>query len=440
MKLRSSRGGPLVPFAEAVFRGPAPDGGLYVPVEYPGLDVPRPNGTNPDAFAGFAYGILSQVIGDEIPPSQLRRICREAFTFAPELRPVSDGHWLLELFHGPTLAFKDFGARFLAAALDWMLAERGEHALIVVATSGDTGGAVGDAFLGRQRIRVAILYPEAGVSPVQEKQIAGLGGNVRAFRVAGTFDDCQRLARTALSDPDITGQIRVASANSISIGRLLPQALYYLFAAASLSASGERRSPLWCVPSGNFGNLTAGIMAARWGGASAGFVAATNANTTFGDYLGSGEYRPRPSIRTIANAMDVGDPSNFERIYELFGRDHTRMRTEVRSASASDADIRAILCSLPVPLRDSVCPHTAAGLHALRHLGISREDHSSAEGPIITLATAHPAKFSDVLRGECGRDAVMPHRLASVMDLPVRARPMAVDQNALRTELKELIA
>ncbi len=439
MKLRSSRGGPAVPFAEAVFRGPAPDGGLYIPAHFSQLDIPEPSGTDSESFACFAANVLVQLLGDEISRAELEAIAAEAFTFAPQLHPISAGHWLLELFHGPTLAFKDFGARFLAATLDRMLSRTGEHALIVVATSGDTGGAVGHAFLGRERVRVAILYPESGVSHVQEKQIAGLGGNVRALRVAGTFDDCQRLARSALADSVITERIRVASANSISIGRLLPQALYYLFASATLRAAGERAAPRWCVPSGNFGNLTAGLLAARWGGSAAGFVAATNANTTFGDYLASGTYQARPSVVTLANAMDVGDPSNFERIHALFGRKHGRIADQISSASATDSDIASVLCRLSDDLHDRVCPHTAAGLHALQTLGLSTVDHTESGELLVTLATAHPAKFGEVIQQACGHEPQMPPRLAKVLDLPLRSRPLSLDSAALRSELIDLM-
>jgi threonine synthase len=300
-----------VSFRQALFAGLAPDGGLYHPVERPDLARLFASFDESTAFASLAAAVTTSLLGPEIDAAAASRIVSRAFSFAPALRRLDDGLLLLELFHGPTCAFKDFGAQFLAAAMEELLSQEDRRIQILVATSGDTGSAVAHAFHGRANIDVVILYPSGRVSELQEKQLTTLGGNVHALEVAGSFDDCQRLAKEAFRDERLRTALSLTSANSINIGRLLPQALYYIWAATRRTTLGGK-VPTICVPSGNFGNLTAGVYAWAWGLAVRGFVAATNVNDVVPSYLLTGDYLPRPSAQTLSNAMDVGSPSNFE--------------------------------------------------------------------------------------------------------------------------------
>jgi threonine synthase len=306
-----------VGFREALFTGLAPSGGLYHPVDAPDLSPRIASLERIPSFQDVAAEACAAILSPDIPEDQSRALARRALPFSPVLRRVDEHVLLLELFHGPTCAFKDFGAQFLATAMEALLEGETRRIQILVATSGDTGSAVAHAFHGRANIDVVILYPSGRVSDLQEKQLTTLGGNVHALEVQGSFDDCQRLVKQAFQDPGLRTRLRLTSANSINVGRLLPQCLYYLFA-------GTRREelrgtiPTICVPSGNFGNLTAGVYAWRWGLPVRGFIAATNVNDVVPVYLKSGRFVPRPSARTLSNAMDVGNPSNFERLTEVF--------------------------------------------------------------------------------------------------------------------------
>jgi threonine synthase len=347
------------------------------------------------------------------------------------LAPAADRLFALELFHGPTLAFKDFGARFLARVLRWIGERRGGSGqtrprTVLTATSGDTGAAVAHAFWRVPGFRVVVLYPQGRVSPLQERQLATLGDNVRALAVAGTFDDCQALVKACFRDPELEERHGLTSANSINIARLLAQVLYYFEALARLRDEGIGEAPVIAVPSGNFGNLCAGLMARRLGLPTQAFVAATNANATVPEYLSGGAYRPRPSVATLSNAMDVGDPSNWERIEALSGGNLDTLRRELRWGSLDDAGTRAALRDLwnQGYLAD---PHTAVAWRVLT------ERLEPGEAGVF-LATAHPAKFREVLE-PLGIEVPLPRALREVADRPLLAEPLPDDLDALRAAL-----
>jgi threonine synthase len=426
MRLTSThRRAPLAGFREAVKQGLAPDGGLYQPI-----DLPRIGEADLAAWRGLPFEALARqlarrLLEGEFAPEVIDRVVSGALNFPVPLRPMGGGLWLLELFHGPTLAFKDFGARFLARLFSEILREDGDHATVLVATSGDTGSAVARGFAGVPCTRVVVLYPAGKVSPFQEAQMATIGGNVTAVRVAGVFDDCQRLVKSALVDPDLA-PLRLSSANSINIGRLLPQTFYY-FAGYLDVAVRTGDAVVFSIPSGNLGNLTAGVMAARMGLPVARLVAATNANDVLPEYLDSGAFRPRASIPTLSNAMDVGDPSNFARLAAMYGPSAARMGGEIAGIRVSEAETRAAIRGASRDSHTILDPHTAVAYSA----ALRFQRATGARAPIVVLATAHPAKFADVIREETGIEPELPEaerdwrsRTLLAVDLP-EASPAA---------------
>lgn len=419
MKFRSTnRQCPEVTFGEAMMRGLAPDEGLYVPVETPVLPPHFFTRMRSMALADLGLEVLLPFVAKEIPEPKLLQILREALTFPVPLVPLSPQLHILELFHGPTLAFKDFGARTMARLLGYFARELGGKFTVLVATSGDTGSAVAHGFLGVPGIRVVILYPAGRVSVAQEKQFTTLGQNISALEIAGSFDDCQRLVKQALSDPDLTGRIRPTSANSINIARLLPQMFYYFAGVAQLR---ERGTPVAVsVPSGNFGNLTAGLMAKRAGLPVAQFIAATNKNDVVPEYLRSGSFRPRPSQPTLSNAMDVGNPSNFARLADLCENDLQAMRREIWGCSATDDQTLHALKSVRERYGYLADPHTAVGVFSLETFLKQR----SAPCQGIVLATAHPAKFPEVVARATGVTPELPERLAASLSRQKQAIPL----------------
>jgi threonine synthase len=421
MKLVSTRTPGLhATFMAAVQAGLAPDGGLFVPVELPRFgDVPELLKLD---FPSRATEILHRLLGEEFPRSVIEALARSAFTFPAPRVKVGDRLSALELFHGPTLAFKDFGARFLARVL---ALDAGDHPrTVLTATSGDTGAAVAQAFQGLPGVRVVVLYPAGRVSPLQERQFATCGGNVLALAVAGSFDDCQRLVKGAFEDAELVSRLGLTSANSINIARLLAQTLYY-FEAAAQADSG---APLVVsVPSGNFGNLYAGLMAQAMGAPIHAFVAATNANRVVPDYLDSGTYRPRPSVATLSNAMDVGSPSNWERIFARFGGDHRAMASTLRWGSRTDAETTETVVALDRAgyLAD---PHGAVACGVLQaHLRPGEQG--------LFLATAHPAKFREALAPALGREIPLPRALSHLLAKPLLSEPLAAEAEALKRRL-----
>ncbi|MBL8857356.1 MAG: threonine synthase [Planctomycetes bacterium] len=373
--------------------------------------------------------ILERLIGDEFERAVIDEIVREAFDFEAPLVRLADGSLVLELFHGPTLAFKDFGARFLAAVLT-RIPSRGPR-MILTATSGDTGAAVAHAFWRKIGVRVVVLYPRGRVSPLQERQIAALGENVSTFAVDGSFDDCQALVKTCFADRTLSADLGLTSANSINIARLLAQLLYYFEGAASARKSGVAGRLVVSVPSGNFGNLCAGLMAWKAGLPVHAFCAATNANDTVPRFLDGGAYEPRTSIATISNAMDVGAPSNWERIAGLFGHDLTAMRAQLRSEAVDDAATAAEIKRLN-SIGYTACPHTAVASRVLR-------TQLAAGETGMFLATAHPAKFMEVLQPILGRTVEIPERLASMAQRPVLSESIDTNAAAFVTRLRALV-
>ena len=420
----STRGqAPAVPFRQAVVSGMAPDGGLYVPATIERRPAEWWAGLKQAPFQDVAVAMAQALLGDEFDEAELAALIRAALNFPIPIVQLDESLQVVELFHGPTFAFKDVGARTLARLMSevqpLVLSERGvagdgarvEGLTVLVATSGDTGSAVAQAFWGVSRTRVVVLYPEGQVSQVQEAQFATLGGNVTAVAVRGTFDDCQRLAKEAFADAELRRRVRLTSANSISLGRLVPQMFYYAYAA--LQAPADSRVVI-SVPSGNFGNLAAGIMAWRMGAPVASFVAATNVNDTVPRYLATGTYEPRPSVATVANAMDVGAPSNFERLRWLFSGDLDAMRAMISASVHRDDEVQRAIAELHQRYGYVADPHTA-----IAYLGTQAPQHPSTPAPEhLFLATAHPAKFREVVEPAIGETVPLPGPLAEALARP----------------------
>jgi len=442
MNFISTRGGgSAVSFREAVFRGLAPDGGLYHPDTVPDLTDTLLSFSADTPFAELAREITHRLLAPEITEEQAAGISRKAFRFAPKLREMDDGLTLLELYHGPSYAFKDFGACFLASCMEEFLKEARQTAVILVATSGDTGSAVARAFHKKENIQVVILYPSGRVSLLQEKQLTTLGDNVAALEVQGSFDDCQRMAKAAFRDPELSRKLTLTSANSINLGRLVPQSFYYVYAYAQIARKldargngGRARGPVFCVPSGNFGNLTAGVYAWQWGLPVKRFIAATNANDVVPEYLRDGTYRPRASVRTLSNAMDVGDPSNMERLQAVFDGDVDRMRALLHGEAVSDEETLRAIGELYESQGRYVDPHTAVGYVAARRL---RDGGEQPNEPIVILSTAHPAKFRETVVRATGTEPELPEGLQEAMGLPKRSTVIDGELESLRGFLLE---
>jgi threonine synthase len=414
LKYVSSRGAaPPVSLSEAIAQGLAPDGGLYVPTRLPAVDPAAVAGASrlPDvaraALEGFFAGDRLQPLLGEIADAALDL---PAPTTAVEACP--DPLFALELFHGPTAAFKDFGARFLAESLQRLETRSPPPLTILVATSGDTGGAVAAAFHGRPWVRVVILYPAGLVSPRQEQQLTCWGDNVASLRIAGTFDDCQRLVKEAFSDSQLSQRLRFSSANSINIGRLLPQMVYY--AASSLDIERRTRAQAsYIIPAGNLGNAFAAVWARALGFPIARIILAHNINRTVPDFLKTGVWQPRPSIATLASAMDVGNPSNMERIRALYPQ-WSQVREQLSADSVDDATIRARIGEDFMHYGREWCPHTATAAEVYSRLSAAeRRDH-----PWVLVATAHPAKFNEIVEPIIGRPVAIPESLDRLLRLP----------------------
>ncbi|MGO1070051.1 threonine synthase [Lysobacter sp. CA199] len=426
MNFLSTRGQtPPTAIDRALSAGLAPDGGLYVPEGFPAL--PQPLAA--EGLDATAHALLSPYFEDSSLRDGLREICARAFSFDAPLRPLSQADdWLLELFHGPTAAFKDYAARFLAEALAGLRDESAPPTTILVATSGDTGAAVAAAFHRRPGFEVLILYPDGRVSPRQAHGLGCWGDNVQALRVDGDFDACQRLAKQALSDEALRAQRPLSSANSISLGRLLPQAAYYAHAAGRHYA--QRGEPLnFIVPTGNLGNACAAFVAKRMGLPIGEIRLATNANDTLPRYFGGADYLAQPTRATLANAMDVGAPSNFERLRHWYRHD-AELRAATRADGVDDATIVETIRAAPQRHGIVPCPHTAIGLHVLETLRAQGD-----ERPWAVVATAHPAKFDSIVEPLVGHTVEPPPALAASLARPASAEAMAADYAALRERL-----
>ncbi len=435
MKLISTTGkGPVVSFKQAVATGMAPDGGLYMPVTIPVLPHETIDNFRRETFHGIAFTVARALLGEEIPDADLRGIVERALPFTAPLRRLDDQTGILELFHGPTLAFKDFGARFMAQMLAYYRRDERADRTILVATSGDTGSAVAQGFFGAEGIRIVLLYPGGRVSPTQELQLTTMGGNVTALEIEGTFDDCQRLVKAAFADRELSERCHLTSANSINIARLLPQSFYYFEAYARVR--GLDKPLVFSVPSGNLGNLTGGVLAWKMGLPVHRFIAATNANRVFTDYVGTGQFSPRKAVATLSNAMDVGNPSNLARLIVLFAGSVEALRAILDSYSVSDAETMATVERAHSMHGYILDPHGSVAYEALERW---RSEHESEVFGIV-LETAHPAKFLETYDGKFKSMISVPERLAAVLRRTKRSVKMRASFDELKSFLLDGVA
>jgi threonine synthase len=421
---------PVVSFEDAVFKGLPEDNGLYMPAQIPGVPPGFFSPGSGRSLHEIARIMLSPYAEGEIDMAALDAIIEDAFNFDVPLVPLYNGMYVAELFHGPTLAFKDFGARFMARVMGHFNRDNARDIHILVATSGDTGSAVAQGFYSVDGVHVTLLYPVGKVSAIQERQLTTVGGNVTALEVDGTFDDCQRMVKEAFLDGELNKSMMLSSANSINIARLLPQSLYYAFAYCSLPA--DVRRVMVSVPSGNFGNLCGGLIAKRMGLPIDTFVAATNINHVVPDYLQTGIFLPRPSIGTISNAMDVGNPSNFARILDLYGGDYAGITGDVEGHFLADDATKRIIQRVYEQHGYIMCPHTAVGFGALE-----RAMANSAGFTGISLSTAHPAKFGDIVDPLISEPVRMPERLKRIVEREKKALDMGASFDDLKSYLMD---
>jgi threonine synthase len=399
-----------VSFKEAVFNSMPQDKGLYMPVSIPKLDAKFIDNLDNYTLPEIAFHVAKNLLGDDIPENDLKAIIKDAINFYAPVVELEESVYVLELFHGPSLAFKDFGARFMSRVMSYFL-EAGEKQLdVLVATSGDTGGAVALGFLGVPNTRVTILYPKGKVSGIQELQLTTNGQNIRAIEVDGTFDDCQALVKQAFTDPELNEKFRLTSANSINIARLIPQTFYYFNAYAQLLKEGKSKV-VFSVPSGNFGNIGAGLLAWKMGLPVERFIAATNANNTVPEFLKTGVYQPRLSVQTISNAMDVGNPSNWVRIEDMFKEDSEKLRDLVTGFSYTDEETLEAVEKIYSLYNYIACPHTAIAWQALKDW---QQDQPTGKATGVFLSTAHPCKFPDVL----------PEHIAKAIEIPEEVKKL----------------
>lgn len=412
---------PLATLHEAVVRGLAPDRGLYMPEEIRPLPKEFFDNIDRMTFQDIAYAVADGFFRGDVDKDSLKRIVYETLQFDCPVVKVCEDIYSLELFHGPTLAFKDVGARFMARLLSYFIRQEGkEQVNVLVATSGDTGSAVANGFLGVEGIHVYVLYPKGKVSAIQESQFTTLGRNITAIEVDGVFDDCQALVKSAFMDDALNKHMKLTSANSINVARFLPQAFYYFWAYAQMKKRGYADNLVMCVPSGNFGNITAGLFGVRMGLPFKRFIAANNANDIFYKYLCTGKYEPKPSKQTLANAMDVGDPSNFARVYDLYGGNHNAITSYISGCTYSDAQIRE---SMQECYKDNgyiLDPHGTCGYRALQE-GLKPGEKG------IFCETAHPAKFKEKVDDIIHGDIAIPTRLAAFMKGKKQSVPMTKD-------------
>jgi len=419
-----------VNFQEAVFNSLPQDKGLYMPERIPQLDPYFIKNIQQYSFQEIAFQIANALIGDDIPKQDLKNIIDDAINFDAPLRFLSADTAVLELFHGPSYAFKDFGARFMSRVMGYF-SKQGDQLLdVLVATSGDTGGAVALGFLGVEGTRVTILYPKGKVSKVQEEQLTTNGQNIRALEVNGTFDDCQALVKQAFNDSDLNAKLRLTSANSINIARLIPQTFYYFWAYAQLKAQGSNEV-VFTVPSGNFGNIGAGLLAYKMGLPVKHFVAGTNVNDTVPRFLQSGQYEPKPSVQTLANAMDVGNPSNWIRIQDLFENNLEELKAMVSSYTYNDEQTVVAMKELFDKYQYVACPHTAIAYLA------SQEYKTTHSGEYVSvfLSTAHPCKFPEAIEPEVYQKVKLPEGAEKLEGKPKLAEDLEVSYDAFKDYL-----
>lgn len=420
---------PLASLEEAVVKGLASDKGLFMPMTIRHLPQEFYDEIDSLSFQEIAYRVADAFFGEDVPTEILKEIVYDTLNFDVPLVQVKDNIYSLELFHGPTLAFKDVGGRFMARLLSYFIRKEGRKQVnVLVATSGDTGSAVANGFLGVEGIHVYVLYPKGKVSEIQEKQFTTLGQNITALEVDGTFDDCQALVKAAFMDSELNERLLLTSANSINVARFLPQAFYYFYAYAQLKRAGRAANAVICVPSGNFGNITAGLFGKKMGLPIRRFIAANNRNDIFYQYLQTGRYNPRPSVATIANAMDVGDPSNFARILALYDNNHAAIAMEISGATYTDEQIREAVKEAYRETGYLLDPHGACGYRAL-----SKSLQPGETG--VFLETAHPAKFLETVEDIIGSKVEIPAKLKEFMKGVKQSIPMNKDFESFKAYL-----
>ena len=432
MKYYSTNGkAPLATLHEAVVKGLAGDRGLYMPESIKKLPQSFFDNIERLSFQELSYVVAQAFFGDDVNEEDLKRIVYDTLSFDCPVAQVTDSIYSLELFHGPTLAFKDVGARFMARLLQYFIRQEGrEQVNVLVATSGDTGSAVANGFLGVDGIHVYVLYPKGKVSKIQESQFTTLGKNITAVEVDGVFDDCQALVKSAFMDEELNKHMKLTSANSINVARFLPQAFYYFNAYARMKELGKSENMVVCVPSGNFGNITAALFGHRMGLPIKRFIAANNANDIFYNYLQTGKYEPKASRQTIANAMDVGDPSNFARIYDLYHGDHALVSSLISGATYCDDQIRDTMRKCFSDNKYILDPHGACGFRAL-----SEQLQAGEYG--VFCETAHPAKFKETVEATIGAEVEIPERLAAFMKGKKQSVEMAKDFSSFKDFLMQ---
>jgi len=420
-----------VSFKEAVFNSMPQDKGLYMPVEIPPL--PQDFIANLDKYTlpEIAFTVAKHMLAGAIPDNDLQALINDAINFDAPIAELEEDVYVLELFHGPSLAFKDFGARFMSRVMAYFL-EAGEKQLdVLVATSGDTGGAVALGFLGVPNTRVTILYPKGKVSEIQELQLTTNGQNIRALEVDGTFDDCQALVKQAFTDAELNEKFRLTSANSINIARLIPQTFYYFNTYAQLLRQGKKKA-VFAVPSGNFGNIGAGLLAWKMGLPVEQFIAATNVNDTVPEFLKTGVYQPKPTVATLSNAMDVSSPSNWVRIADLFKNDSTELKKLITGYSFDDEDTVKAIVKIFGAYKYVACPHTAIAWLALTDWMDKQADDDVAG---VFLSTAHPCKFPDVFPEQIGKAVSVPEQVKDLQQKPKHATALRADFGAFKSYL-----
>jgi threonine synthase len=423
---------PVATLEKAVVKGLAEDRGLYMPEQIRQLPNEFFDNIQDMSFQELSYRVADAFFGEDVDAESLKRIVYDTLSFDCPVERVTDNIYSLELFHGPTLAFKDVGARFMARLLQYFIKKEGEtnEVNVLVATSGDTGSAVANGFLGVEGIHVYVLYPKGKVSPIQECQFTTLGKNITAIEVDGVFDDCQALVKSAFMDEELNNHMKLTSANSINVARFLPQSFYYFNAYARMKALGLADNLVMCVPSGNFGNICSALFGRKMGLPVKRFIAANNANDIFYNYLQTGKYEPKASIQTLANAMDVGDPSNFARIYDLHNGSHEAITEYISGATYKDEQIRATMQQCYNETGYTLDPHGACGYQALKDL--------LKDGEVgVFCETAHPAKFKEKVDEIIGIDVEIPERLADFMKGTKQSVPLGKDFAGFKKFLME---
>lgn len=429
MKLYSTNNHDLrVDFQSAVFNSMPQDKGLYMPESIPVLDASFIQNLDQYTLPEIAFKVAAALLDDDIPANDLKAIIDDAINFDAPLHELDEKTYVLELFHGPSLAFKDFGARFMSRIMAYFLKDNEPLLDVLVATSGDTGGAVALGFLGVPNTRVTILYPKGKVSEIQELQLCSNGKNIRAIEIDGTFDDCQHLVKQAFADDELNGELRLTSANSINISRLIPQTFYYFNAVAQLFRMGKREV-VFSVPSGNFGNIAAGLLAYKMGLPVKQFIAATNANDTVPRFLETGLYETRPSVQTYANAMDVGAPSNWIRIMDMFNNNREQIQEIVKSFRYTDAETVQAISAIYDQFQYVACPHTAIAWMAVEEY---RKKNAANEDTFVFLSTAHACKFPDIFPENISAEINIPGQVQELMIKEKSATKMANDFGAFK--------